>query len=146
MAAGPWARRLTATVVFLAALGLVACGKTARSSGGATSVRLSEFKVTLASATLSVGHKTLVIVNSGSAQHELLVFRSDLSPAQYPLDDKGDIAEEGPGIVKVSDGDNIDPAKSQTREVDLTAPGAYLFVCNLPGHFKAGMYSLVTVR
>ena len=24
--------------------------------------------------------------------------------------------------------------------------GTYLFVCNLPGHFKAGMFTVVTVK
>ncbi len=49
------------------------------------------------------------------------------------------------GITLVSDGDNIDPGGTQTRTVDLTQPGSYLFVCNIPGHFKAGMFSAVTV-
>jgi uncharacterized cupredoxin-like copper-binding protein len=72
------------------------------------------------------------------------VFRSDLAPSAYPLD-HGDINEEGPGISKISDGDNIDPGKSQTRTVDLSTPGTYLFVCNLPGHFGHGMFKVVTV-
>jgi uncharacterized cupredoxin-like copper-binding protein len=29
--------------------------------------------------------------------------------------------------------------------VTLTAPGTYLFVCNLTSHYKAGMYTVVTV-
>jgi uncharacterized cupredoxin-like copper-binding protein len=53
--------------------------------------------------------------------------------------------EDGPGITLVSDGDNLDPGTTQTRTVDLTQPGSYLFVCNIPGHFKAGMFSAVTV-
>ena len=73
------------------------------------------------------------------------MFRSDLDPSRYPLDN-GDINEEGPGISLISDGENIDPGKHQTRAVDLTAPGKYLFVCNIPGHFKAGMFVSVTVR
>jgi hypothetical protein len=56
----------------------------------------------------------------------------------------GNIIEEGAGVDLVSDGDNIDPGGSQVREVDLV-PGKYLFVCNIPGHFKHGMYSVVIV-
>ena len=76
--------------------------------------------------------------------HELLVFKSDLDPSAYPTDAAGDIKEKGAGVNLVSDGDNIDPAGSQTRSIDL-APGMYLFVCNIPGHFKQGMFTVVTV-
>jgi uncharacterized cupredoxin-like copper-binding protein len=47
-------------------------------------------------------------------------------------------------VSLVSDGDNIDPGGTQTRSVDLK-PGKDLFVCNIPGHFKQGMYEVVTV-
>jgi uncharacterized cupredoxin-like copper-binding protein len=91
------------------------------------------------------GQRNFAITNIGTIQHELLVFKSDLAPSTYPVDGKGNIIEDGPGITLVSDGDNIDPGKTQTRTVDLTQPGTYLFVCNIPGHFKAGMFSVVTV-
>ena len=45
----------------------------------------------------------------------------------------------------MSDGENIDSGGSQSRTVDLSTPGTYLFVCNIPGHFHQGMYSVVTV-
>ena len=91
------------------------------------------------------GKANFAITNIGSIQHELLVFKSDLSPSALPVDTKGNIIEDGPGITLVSRGDKIDPGKTQARTVDLTQPGTYLFVCNIPGHFKAGMFSVVTV-
>jgi uncharacterized cupredoxin-like copper-binding protein len=112
---------------------------------GAMTVSLSDFKVKASAATIPAGQFTLTINNEGSIQHELLVFRSGLAPNQYPQEN-GEINEDGPGIAKVSDGDNIDPGASQTRTVDLTTPGTYLFVCNLPGHFAAGMYETITVK
>jgi len=105
---------------------------------------LSEWHIA-APATIRAGSVILEAANFGTIQHELLVFRSDLPPSGYPLDKNGDIVEDGPGISLVSDGDNIDPGKTQTRTVDLAQPGSYLFVCNIPGHFKAGMFSAVTV-
>jgi uncharacterized cupredoxin-like copper-binding protein len=108
-------------------------------------VTLSEFRVRPAATTVAAGKVTFQITNVGGIQHELLVFRADLAPSAYPLKD-GDIDEEATNITKVSDGDNIDPGASQSRTVDLTQPGTYLFVCNLPGHFKAGMYQVVTVK
>jgi len=111
-------------------------------ASGAT-VSLTEWKVTIAG-TVKSGKTDLPITNAGVAPHELLVFKSDLDPSAYPTDAAGDIKEEGAGVTLVSDGDNIDPAGAQTRSMDL-APGKYLFVCNIPGHFKQGMFIVVTV-
>ena len=80
----------------------------------------------------------------GTAPHELLVFKSDLDPSAYPTDAAGDIKEEGAGVTLTSDGENIDPAGSQARTIVLV-PGKYVFVCNIPGHFKQGMFAVVTV-
>jgi len=105
---------------------------------------LSEWHVAVPS-TIKAGTVNLEVANFGTIQHELLVFKSDLPPSAFPVDANGNIIENGPGITLVSDGDNIDPGKTQTRTVDLTQPGTYLFACNIPGHFKAGMFSVVTV-
>jgi len=119
-----------------------AAAPSASAATGAT-VSLTEWKVTVAGAIKS-GKTDLTITNAGAVPHELLVFKSDLKPSAYPTDPAGDIKEEGAGVNLVSDGDNIDPAGTQTRSVDL-APGKYLFVCNIPGHFKQGMFTVVTV-
>jgi uncharacterized cupredoxin-like copper-binding protein len=105
---------------------------------------LSEWHVAVPT-TIKAGTINLEAANFGTIQHELLVFKSDLPPSAYPVDKNGDIIEDGPGIALVSDGDNLDPGTTQARTVDLTQPGTYLFVCNIPGHFKAGMFSVVTV-
>ncbi len=105
---------------------------------------LSEWHIAAAT-TLKAGSVIVETGNFGTIQHELLVFKSDLPPSGYPVDKNGNIIEDGPGIKLVSDGANIDPGGTQTRTVDLTRPGSYLFVCNIPGHFKAGMFSVVTV-
>ena len=72
------------------------------------------------------------------------MFKSDRDASAYPVDKAGDIKEEGAGVELLSDGENIDPGGTQTRTIDL-APGKYLFVCNIPGHFKQGMFTEVTV-
>jgi uncharacterized cupredoxin-like copper-binding protein len=105
---------------------------------------LSEWHIA-APTTIKAGTVNLEAANFGTIQHEILVFKSDLPPSAFPLDKDGNIIEDGPGIDLVSDGDNLDPGTTQTRTVDLTRPGSYLFVCNIPGHFKAGMFSVVTV-
>ncbi len=111
---------------------------------GVQSVGLSEWKVVMAS-TMKAGQVNFAITNAGTAPHELLVFKSDLAVTAYPKDSAGSIVEDGPGVTLVSDGDNIEPSGSQARTVDLTVPGTYLFVCNIPGHFQQGMFTVVTV-
>ena len=117
-------------------------GASPSNAGGNTAV-LSEWKIDVAS-TVKAGKTTFTISNSGTIPHELLVFKSTLKPSAYPTDAAGGIIEDGAGVALVSDGDNIEPGGSQSRTVDL-APGSYLFVCNIPGHFKAGMFTVVTV-
>jgi len=107
-------------------------------------VALNEWHVAVTS-TIKAGSINIEAANFGSIQHELLVFKSDLAPSAYPVDKNGDIIEDDPSINLLSDGDNIDPQRTQTRTVDLSQPGTYLFVCNIPGHFKAGMFTAVTV-
>ena len=109
----------------------------------ANTVTLSEWAVKVP-ARVKAGTYTYAIANSGQTPHELLVFRSDLDIAAYPKTE-GDITEDGAGITKISDGDNLEPGQTQQRTVELSLPGRYLFVCNLPGHFKQGMYAIVTV-
>jgi len=107
-------------------------------------VALNEWHVAV-QPNLKPGSINIEAANFGSIQHELLIFKSDLAPADYPVDKNGNIIEDDPSVNLLSDGDNIDPERTQTRTVDLSQPGTYLFVCNIPGHFKAGMFTLVTV-
>ncbi|MBV8159472.1 MAG: hypothetical protein JO265_00970 [Acidimicrobiia bacterium] len=113
---------------------------------GTDTVTLREYNVNVVPTTLTPGTHAFTIANDGRTEHELLVFHTDLDPAAFPLGQDGDINEEAPGMNKISDGDNIAPGGTQQRTVDLSRPGTYVFVCNLPGHFKAGMYQVVTVK
>src|SRR5205807_1275015 len=88
----------------------------------------------------------IAVDSDGKTEHEVLVFRTSLTPSAFPMSQDGDINEDAPGMNKVSDGDNIAPGGTQKRTVDMTQPGSYVFVCNLPGHFKAGMYQTITVQ
>jgi uncharacterized cupredoxin-like copper-binding protein len=114
-------------------------------AGGPT-VQLTEYKVGVGASAFKPGTVNFTITNAGTVEHELLVFRTDMPPAAFPVDPEGDINEEAPGLNKISDGDNIAPGGTQARSIDLSQPGTYVFVCNLPGHFKAGMSQVITVR
>ena len=143
---------ISLTALFLSILAVVVAFAnrnhvgTASPAGATIAVALTDFKVGLASATIPAGQVTLQIANEGSQAHELLVFATSLDPTAFPKAADGSVDEEGQGMDKISDGENLDPGGSQTRTVDLTKPGRYVLLCNLPDHFAQGMYTTVTVK
>ena len=110
--------------------------------GSTINAGLSEWKIAVPT-TLAAGKYTFHITNTGMMEHEMLVMKTDLAPAQLPMKD-GELNEDA--LPPMSDGPNIAPGKTQDRTIDLTKPGKYLFVCNLPGHFAKHMYTYVTVQ
>jgi uncharacterized cupredoxin-like copper-binding protein len=136
--------------------GLAACGSNAATStapqsssssapvSGDQTATLSEWKIVVPTS-IKAGKVNFKIVNAGTIEHEMVVFKADLDLAAYPTDDAGALKEEDPSITKASDGENIAAGASEQRTIDLSKPGRYLFVCNLPTHFKLGMATIVTV-
>jgi uncharacterized cupredoxin-like copper-binding protein len=109
-------------------------------------VELSEYHVQVPT-TITAGVKVLEITDAGTMQHELLVFHPDssINPTQLPVDSTGNVIEDAPGINKITDGPNLNPGDVQFRSIDLSTPGTYVFLCNLPGHYKLGMVTIVNV-
>lgn len=136
--------------------GLAACGSNAATStapqsssssapvSGDQTATLSEWKI-MVPTSIKAGKVNFKIVNAGAMEHEMVVFKADMDIAAYPTDDTGAVKEEDPSITKTSDGSNIAAGASEQRTIDLSKPGRYLFVCNLPSHFKLGMATIVTV-
>jgi uncharacterized cupredoxin-like copper-binding protein len=106
----------------------------------------SDFTIHLSTARVVAGPLALVVNNRGPSAHELVVFRTSLASNQLPLDAAGDITENSPEIVKVADsGASIPPGQSRTLYTVLR-PGTYVFVCNLPGHYRLGMRAALVVQ
>ena len=80
---------------------------------------------------------------SKDIEHEFLIAPWSKSPDKVPYDQsKGRIEEDAlKGLHELGD---LNPHKSGTMTLALKA-GKYLLFCNKPGHFKAGMYSVLTV-
>jgi len=49
-----------------------------------------------------------------------------------------------PGSTAGGEVPELDPGKSGTLSVSLQ-PGTYLLLCNQPGHYEAGMWTVFTV-
>lgn len=122
-------------------IGLQGCG--ADPPDGPSVAKLVEFTVELSSAPVRLGTNTFVVSNDGQQEHELIGFKIDRPVAELALTADGDLNEEV--LTSVTDGPNLAPGSSTTRVVALKLPGTYLLLCNLPGHFKKGMYTIVTL-
>jgi len=139
-------------VAFAAALvGGGACGLfLASTSGSAATTRRSSVKVTERDFSISArksvraGDVKLTVTNDGPDTHELIVVRSN-----------------GRALPLRSDGLTVDETRVQSREVGslegggphttrtLTlhlAPGRYVLLCNMAGHYLGGMHTRLVVR
>lgn len=99
----------------------------------------------LSSAIVHPGNVTFQVSNnSKDIQHEFLIARLKGSPDQVPYDASAGKVKEADlkGVQELGD---LDPGKSGQMTVDLKA-GKYLLFCNLPGHYKAGMHKVLTVK
>ena len=97
---------------------------------------------------LRPGRHVFALTNSGTAPHELLVFRTDLPGNALPLGADGNVIEDSPLMVKVVDSGNASqPGTSKSVPASQAfEPGHYVAVCNLPGHYRLGMWRSITVR
>ena len=100
----------------------------------------------IAKNTVATINYTLTVANAGPSAHEFLIFRADQAPDSLPTGSDGRVDESSDQITKVFDsGDNIAASNSKVFHAALT-PGTHVLVCNLPGHYKAGMHEGFTVH
>ncbi|WP_245268930.1 cupredoxin domain-containing protein [Mesorhizobium loti] len=96
-------------------------------------------------AVVKAGQVTFNVKNdSKDTIHEMIVMQlaDPGKPLPY-IDSENRVDEDKAGDKgEVSE---LDPGKSGTLTVDLTA-GKYLLICNVPGHYAAGMWAEFTVE
>jgi uncharacterized cupredoxin-like copper-binding protein len=92
---------------------------------------------------LKAGVLAFVVTNNGSIHHEFVIVTGD--PTGTKGDEPGRVSEgnhiggdSGPEIGDIA------PGQTKVLTVTLTA-GTYTAMCNLPGHFAAGMHFQFTV-
>ena len=131
------ARALVA-ISLLALLLLAGCG----GPGGVTA-NLTDTSIQVAPNTVTAGDITFHIKNiSATEVHEFVVLQTDLGADQLPMDADGNVAED----KLSSPGEKGDIAAGQSADLTLNLPaGHYMFICNLPQHFKEGMHTSFTV-
>lgn len=102
-------------------------------------VTLKEFAVTPTVTIARAGPVTFAARNLGKTRHELVVLRTDRQPAALPIAN-GQATEVG----KIGEIEQFAPGGVEAASFRL-APGHYLLLCNLPGHYQRGMHVALTV-
>ena len=123
-----------------ASLAAASAVKPATSAAATVAITEHDFTIAPAVSTAPGGLIDFTVHNAGPSEHEFLVFRTDLPADKLPVGSDGRVVENSDNVPKVFDsGTNIPVGASQTFNTALT-PGRYVLVCNLSGHYMAGMH------
>ncbi len=106
------------------------------------SATLTEMAITLDATTVPAGEVTFNVANVGTVEHEFVIVATDLPQDQLPVKD-GVVEEDELDVISEIGG--LQPGKDGHLSVDLPA-GHYVIICNLPGHYLAGMHAEITVQ
>ena len=95
------------------------------------------------------GKVTFTVKNSGKEVHELVLFRSDLAPADFPRDEDGAVDERGAGVKLIDEVEDVKPGETKSFTVDV-GKGKYVMACNIVEngqvHYDHEMYHSFTVN
>ena len=102
------------------------------------SVEVFEFAVEPTVVQSGPGKTAFFVTNHGAIEHEFLVVRTDV-PASDLIVVSGqvDLAQAGTVAGRIGTKD-LQPETSGYLQLDLE-PSAYALICNIPGHYEAGM-------
>jgi uncharacterized cupredoxin-like copper-binding protein len=100
---------------------------------------LSDFRVTPSKKSVPHGKVTFNVSNSSGMEHELVVIRTNTKAARLRLvngraSEKGSVGE-------------VELAGHRSRKLTLNLKkGHYALICNVGGHYMAGMHADLTVK
>jgi uncharacterized cupredoxin-like copper-binding protein len=133
------ARRAAAASGAAALVAVALAGGGSADAASSLNVKLSDFKVTPAKTTIGHGKVTLRVTNSTSMEHELVVIKTSKKAGKLPIV-SGKASEKGSvGEVELAG------HKSKTLTLNLKN-GHYALICNVGGHYMAGMHADLTVK
>jgi uncharacterized cupredoxin-like copper-binding protein len=123
-------------------------GQTATSGGGnELTIKMGDYSFTPSAVTTQAGKVTISAPNDGQVEHELVLLKTDQNPVGLPLngDEVDEEGLEAKGVENAGEIEEVNPGATKSGTFKL-APGKYVMICNLPGHFQRGMYGTVTVK
>lgn len=156
-----WDVLMVVGVVIVVLIGLAGIGfamsnashKSATDNPGTVYLTLKEWSIT-GTTTAPEGDVTFVVENAGTMEHEMIVLQTDTPADQLAVTDAGDPpVPVTTGANKVDEDTNVGETGApnlnvgETRTFVITdmAPGHYVLICNLAGHYKNGMRTDFTV-
>jgi uncharacterized cupredoxin-like copper-binding protein len=110
--------------------------------GSPVAVALTEMKIVPVPTTAAAGQVSFVVKNAGKLPHEMVVIKTDKAAADLgPADSAGTVPETG------AQGETGDIAAGTNKTVKLKlVAGHYALICNIAGHYAAGMHADFTVN
>lgn len=141
----------------VAAIGLSGCAADEYSYDGAGSSSgtseksnkitgsVSEWAVNVSAQKADEGDVIFSIANYGSIPHEFLVVKTDFEPGKIPLTSEDRFSEDGEGLEVIDEIPEWPMNTAGVLKVNLK-PGNYQLLCNIAGHYKAGMYTPLVVE
>jgi len=114
------------------------------SASGTVNVTMKEFSVAAQPASTASGQIAFSLKNDGAVVHELVVIRTEADAAKLPQSG-GKVDEANAGLEVKSKVPNVAGGASGQASAGLPA-GKYVLICNVPGHYQAGMRTAFTVQ
>jgi uncharacterized cupredoxin-like copper-binding protein len=111
-----------------------------RVTSGQTTLSMTDFKFKPKTLSAKPGKLRVTASNEGQEPHELVLIATSKAPNALPT--RGKQASEAGAVGEIPE---QQPGHRATHSFKLT-PGRYTYICNVPGHYKAGMYGRLTVR
>jgi uncharacterized cupredoxin-like copper-binding protein len=108
---------------------------------------LTQWAITPTAATISAGSVTFNVTNKGNITHEFVVLRTDTPEGAITIgsfENESDRIDEEHAGTNVGETGDLAAGASKALTITLT-PGHYVFVCNLPSHYRQGMHFGFTV-
>ena len=100
--------------------------------------------ITVDQSSVKTGRVTFEVKNDSTSEtHEMLVAQVPSADAELPYDAAKERVVEGK-LKKLGEVSSLKPGGTKLLTLDLT-PGTYKLLCNMKGHYMAGMATIVTV-
>ena len=110
-------------------------------SGSQVVAELADYKITVNVPSVKAGQIKIGVRNLGAMEHSFQVLKTDVPQDKLPVDGASAKAKEDGKVGEIA---SIPAGKSAAVTLDL-APGKYVFICNIAGHYSLGMHTGFTV-